>query len=198
MSEAPDQPEVKKKLKLISPLGCLVLVILALIIGSFVSWFANRMMSSTRDSGPRRTQAAMHDIKVAIGHFRTEYNAFPTPSKSEDKDVELRSEAVLIAALLGQDKSLNPREICFVDFPLARDGKFGLLDGRLVDRWGEMYYILMDSDLDNRIAHPEHGADPVWLKKHSPPPHLNNSLAIYSSGPDRDPKTWEDNITSWR
>lgn len=103
---------------------------------------------------------------------------------------------------------LNPREIKYAEFPTARNRKRGLWqDGEewvLIDFWGEPYYIILDTNDDLEIANPEFGArasDPKQADfdlKHPQPKMLPLTTAIYSSGPDRDPKTWNDNICSWR
>lgn len=152
-----------------------------------------------------QTKRMMKVISVAIGHFRTEYNAFPVLSKAEDNDASLRSDGPLLTALMGNDKSLNPRGIKFVDLPFAKPERASLIQEadqwRLVDRWGEMFYVSLDTNYDNQLANPAQRVPSKWfpwVKVPPPPAVLNASCAIYSSGPDRDPTTWEDNITSWR
>lgn len=151
-----------------------------------------------------QTKGMMKVTSVAIGHFRTEFNAFPISSKSDDKDVSLRSGGPLLTALIGNNKSLNPREIKFLDLPFAKPERSGLIEEadqwRLVDRWGEMFYISLDTNYDNRLANPAQQVSSKWfpwVKVPPPPAVLNASCAIYSSGPDRDQTTWADNITSW-
>jgi hypothetical protein len=57
---------------------------------------------------------------------------------------------------------------------------------------------------NNVITNPEFGADqsnPDYAKNYQnypPSATLPATVIIYSSGPDRDPKTWHDNICSWR
>lgn len=155
-----------------------------------------KMIMRSKNGRENRVKSTMKDLTIATGHFRTEYNRFPLPAPiDETKDTFLRSEGTMFAALLGQDDKLNPRKIKFVDLPLAKDQKNGLSQETgewvLVDRWGEMYYLGMDTNGDNRIDNPE----PEGLKA---PAFLNTSMMVYSSGPDRDPKTWEDNVCSWR
>lgn len=156
----------------------------------------SRMMMRRNSEQRTVVKSAMKHLAVAMGHFRIEYNRFPLPAPmDETKDLFLRSKGTMFAALLGQDDELNPRKIKFVDLPLAKDQKNGLLDENkewvLVDRWGEMYYLGLDTDGDNRIQNPEPEGPKV-------PPFLRTTLIVYSSGPDRDPKTWEDNVCSWR
>ena len=115
----------------------------------------------------------------------------------------------MLPALAGEEVGgLNPRKIKFIDFLVAKARKHGLWqDGDeyvLSDLWGEPYYIVLDTNGDNVITNPEFGADqsdPKYAEKcrNSPaPPTLPSRVLIYSSGKDRDPKTWSDNICSWR
>ncbi|MES2737201.1 MAG: hypothetical protein V4672_12830 [Verrucomicrobiota bacterium] len=171
----------------------------ALMAGIAVSLMyrgCSRMMSRTESGRWDGVKSTMKDLTIATGNFRTEYNRFPLPAPiDETKDMFLRSKGAIFAALLGQDDKQNPRKIKFVDLPLAKDQKNGLSQETgewvLVDRWGEMYYLGMDTNEDNRIDNPEsEGAKSQ--------PFLSASIIVYSSGPDRDPKTWEDNVCSWR
>ena len=59
------------------------------------------------------------------------------------------------------------------------------------DRWGEPYYIVLDTNKDGVIGNPE-------VKDELLSEILPHRVLIYSSGPDRDPKTWKDNVCSWR
>ncbi|MES2506303.1 MAG: hypothetical protein V4599_06340 [Verrucomicrobiota bacterium] len=143
-----------------------------------------------------RSKSTMEDLTVAMGYYRTEYNQFPLPAPIDKiKDASMRSRGGIFGALLAQDDKLNPRKIKFVDLPLAKERKRGLYEDQgewvLVDSWGEMYYLALDTNEDNRIQNPE----PEGPKS---PPFLSASMIVYSSGPDRDPKTWEDNVCSWR
>jgi len=150
------------------------------------------------------------DIRVAITSYEVDYEHFPIPdSESNALDATIRSRGPILTALMGNEATpLNPRGIKFIDLPLAKNRKFGLWqDGRewvLSDLWGEPYYIILDTNGDLAIANPEFGAeisDPrhaEFYQKHPQPETLPLRVAIYSSGPDRDPKTWKDNVWSWR
>ncbi|MBB5039789.1 hypothetical protein [Prosthecobacter dejongeii] len=195
-------PQWEGKTSMLPSRNCLGWLMLVLVISSplFVIFLYRDAEQSIL-----QTKGMMKVTSVAIGHFRTEYNTFPISSKSEDKDVSLRSGGPLLAALMGNDKSLNPRGIQFVDLPFAKPERSGLIQEadqwRLVDRWGEMFYISLDTNYDNRLVNPAQQVPSKWfpwVKVPLPPAILNASSAIYSSGPDRDPTTWADNITSWR
>ena len=149
----------------------------------------------------------MKDLQVSMGHFKTEYLRPPVPPSETQF---LRTDGVLLQALLGQDKESNPRGIKFIDLPIARDGQSGLtgmkgneqtipVNTTLIDLWGEKFYLLIEADGDNRIPNPERRPEAIYKRQASAPEFLNSSTAIiFSSGPDRDPKTWDDNICSWR
>ncbi len=149
-------------------------------------------------------------LHIAIQSYILEYNGFPVPgSDSLNTDVSSRSRGPMLSALNGvKTSALNPRAIMFIEFPMGRDRKYGIWqDGTewvLSDSWGEPYYFVLDTKKDDKIANPEFGADqsdPAYAKRcqNNPPlPELKSQVIIYSSGPDRDPKTWHDNICSWR
>ncbi len=186
--------------------GCLLALAAVGVVMVLTFYFLSGWMNTLLVHSPDlRVKTVMKDVQVAVGHFKTEYQVFPVPSISADTDSQLRSEGTFITALLAQETgepSLNRRNIKFLDQPLAKHGQRGLVkegdELRLVDFWGEMFYIHLDTNGDNRILNPEASADAEWLQEHPQPPHINTSVVIYSSGPDRDPNTWEDNITSWR
>lgn len=194
-------PEEEVKIARLPSRNCLGWLTLVLVMSSpLVVIFLYR----DAEQSILQTKGMMKVTSVAIAHFRTEYNAFPISSKSDDKDVSLRSGGPLLTALLGNNKSLNPRGIKFLDLPFAKPERSGLIQEadqlRLVDRWGEMFYISLDTNYDNRLANPAQQVPSKWfpwVKLPLPPAILNSSCAIYSSGPDRDPTTWADNITSW-
>ncbi|MFZ2278641.1 MAG: hypothetical protein WAW39_12615 [Prosthecobacter sp.] len=104
--------------------------------------------------------------------------------------------------------SMNPKDIVYLSLPQAQDRKNGLWhDGSewvLSDLWGEPYYVVLDTNGDGSLAKPEFGADQSDAEYERrcrmlpPPATLPLKVLIYSSGPDRDPKTWKDNVCSWQ
>ncbi|HAL71025.1 MAG TPA: hypothetical protein DCP71_04550 [Verrucomicrobiales bacterium] len=140
-------------------------------------------------------------MKESVELFRREYDRFPVLGDSNAQDSELRSDGAFVAALLGRSETLNPKKQPFYKPSLAKNSMNGLqdlsggasddpADLSVLDAFGERYYVLLDLDGDGRLLDPQsRGTDnPIYLK---------TSTAIYSSGPDRDPTTWRDNITSW-
>ena len=150
------------------------------------------------------------ELKAALLSYETDFHSFPIHENgTSTEDVETRSRGTLLQVLLGENISmLNPRGIRYAEFPAAKEPKRGLWqDGTewvLSDHWGEPFYIILDTNKDDQVPNPEFGtsnSDPKraeFNQKYPPPQKLPMTVAIYSSGPDRDPKTWHDNICSWR
>lgn len=79
----------------------------------------------------------------------------------------------------------------------------------LNDFWGEPYYVIFDTNKDKKIINPEHESAKIRPdrarqdNREPPPPVLELSVPpidpwfIYSSGPDRDAQTWDDNVIAW-
>jgi hypothetical protein len=146
----------------------------------------------------------MKMLRVYLGHFRTEYNHWPDePSLAQSEATPVKVRGNLLQALLGTTRD-NPHGIKFADFRNASPGISGLADEgettALHDAWGTCYYLMADINSDGNIPNPEHFPDAVIEPKlqRSTPPFLPASSLLFSAGPDRDPRTWADNITSWR
>ncbi len=151
---------------------------------------------------PRRD---MNDLKVAFSHYRVEYDSWPeieALKNSESKPVPIRGK--LLQALLGEVSELNPKGISFVRFRQAAQGVSGLaFEGDTIalhDAWGNCYWLMVDSNHDNRIPNPELFSDAITDPriKLRAPKLISASVCLFSSGPDKDPKTWLDNACSWR
>lgn len=190
------QPPARK-----SHLNRKYLIVVLLFIFVFILMLLTPRSGPVRISLNLRVKATMKDMQVALGYFKTEYQHMPVSSLETQF---LRTEGTLLMALLGQEKGANPRHIKFIDLPPALAGKYGLTGMQsdastaLVDPWGEMYYLLLDVDGDNRIPNPEQRANAAFKSNTREPEFLNASVILFSSGPDRDPNTWDDNICSWR
>ncbi|MBN8422469.1 MAG: hypothetical protein J0L73_26375 [Verrucomicrobia bacterium] len=145
----------------------------------------------------RLDRLAVKDLKYSILTYQEEYKHFPVvESGTLGSDLLIRSRGMMLQALCGQKAGgLNPKEIKFIDLPVAKNRIRGVwLNGEesvLHDTWGEPFYIILDTNGDGKTANPEFGAE-------HPPETLPLKVLIYSSGPDRDPKTWKDNVCSWR
>jgi hypothetical protein len=204
-AESAQPPLSKPKRK---SLGCFIgLAVLAAFL--FLSYcLVGWVMSNTIVN---RVWVDMKMIPKALEAYKAEYGHWPSiPAARADEDAHCRSIGVLIECLLGEEDIQNPRKIRFIDFPLAKnDSSFGLVLGyaatatnpepvKLLDLWGEPYFIILDTNNDGEIANPEAGRQTGWFNKLVAPATLQLPAIIYSSGPDRDPKTWHDNLCSWR
>ncbi|GEP44931.1 hypothetical protein [Brevifollis gellanilyticus] len=145
--------------------------------------------------------ADLKDIQVSIGHYRTEYNRFPAePTLGNADKAPIKLRGPVLEHLLGS----NPRHIKFVDVQPTKPNRSGLVMEEGVpawhDRWGTCYFLMADLDLDNRIPNPAFMAGAVTPRRtlSTSPKLIPASTLVFSAGPDRDPNTWADNITSWR
>jgi hypothetical protein len=145
----------------------------------------------------------LRDLQVVLRHFKTEYSKLPI---DPDESKIIRSDGILLRSLIDTTATTNPKGLLFlVDWPTARPGIPGLKsetsslsNATLVDPWGERYYLLLESTGDNRIPNPERLPGATGKATQHAPESIPAFSAIFSSGPDKDPKTWDDNVCSWR
>ncbi|MCX6851606.1 MAG: hypothetical protein NTY98_22115 [Verrucomicrobia bacterium] len=180
--------------------GCACLgkgLLAAGVLALAVLWLNQGLFMTDQGGIHLLVRSAVKDLKNALDQYKADYNHFPLPASSAPNlDLSLRSRGPILPALLGEETGgLNPKKVKFLDLPMARNRKSGLWqDGAewvLSDRWGEPYYIVLDTNKDGQIANPEVGSEHL-------PAMLPVEIIIYSSGPDCDPKTWQDNVCSWR
>ena len=192
-------------------LGKCMLTAGAVVLG--LLWLMNMHQSSfppASDILRLRVKGVIAYLRAALLSYETDFHSFPIQDNGKStEDTETRSREILLQVLLGKNISmLNPREVRYAEFPTAQEHKRGLWqDGTewvLSDHWGEPFYIILDTNMDDQVPNPEFGvsnSDPKqteFNQKYPPPKMLPMTMAIFSSGPDRDPKTWNDNICSWR
>lgn len=158
----------------------------------------------------RMNRLMAKDLQLAIANYKVDHNHFPiTGMTKSTTDLVFRTRGALLQALLAENVAgLNPEEIRYIDLPMAQSGKRGLWHNSdelvLSDSYGEPFYLVLDTTADGKIANPEFGADlsdadyAEYCQKHPPPAELEADVHVYSSGKDRDPKTWHDNIRTWR
>lgn len=195
----------------------LVVIVIIAILASLAVPVTNKVMEMANTT---RTKAIMKDMVVAIGHFRTEYNRLPVDlsgsSGGEDIDPIPTDDTTDIVSVLmamsdsgsggGGGPNLNPRGIKFIDLPLAKNQtSFGIVDPsggagggnvRLFDIWGMPYYIMLDTNLDNRITNPDASNIDQRISARAPQ-YLPASTAVQCTGPDKVLNT-KDDIVSWR
>jgi hypothetical protein len=131
----------------------------------------------------------------SISSYFAEYNKYPLPADYGSGVGALRTDEQLIGALLATDPLMNPKRIRFL--PDLKDATATGINGlkvsddaaTIVDPWGEEYHVIFDADYNGEIPNPN-PSDPAKI--------LYQKVLIFSSGPDKDPSTWEDNVTSWQ
>lgn len=151
-----------------------------------------------RDWKRTTTRQMMSTLEIGLEMFHLTYDRYPIEGSA---DASANADGVLILPMITPGDTAGFRSfIALPDLPVAENGRPGLTSfqgshsigtTKLVDSWGEPYHLILDLDEDGKVPNPESDATPSSLT-------LPKSIAIYSSGPDRDPKTWNDNICSWR
>lgn len=192
----------------------LVVITIIGILASLVLSQGPKLMENARNL---QVQNAIAGIKTGISNYQLEYNRFPIDPElsSGDEDapaIQTDESNTIVDTLLGDAAStedsepnvLNPKGIQFCEFKIARNGMDGLANAqppyRLVDLWGSPYYILMDTNLDRKIANPDlMNSDPRISQNQVSPPPTNHptDVLVYSPGKDKTAQTGDD-IVSWR
>ncbi len=154
--------------------------------------------------GPEmRVRSELQNLVIAMKGYQIEYDRLPVEffPASESKPQEVKGQILLLLMQEGQHPS-NPRNIGFLEGYPARDGKRGTHMPEVgfpvfADPWGHPYFIIMDLNGDGKIPNPAKGKR-VFRSSEIEPETLELEVAAFSSGPDGNPDTWEDNIASWR
>jgi prepilin-type N-terminal cleavage/methylation domain-containing protein len=128
-------------------------------------------------------QATATSIANAVEQFYTEYSALPDPgSNTADKDISTDS-GDLLDILVGGTKAgsitQNPRKIRFLSVKDAKNGIDGALYtgsaiSKILDPWGQPFYIRLDYDYDERLTFTPQGSTQVNLN--------GRRVAVYSLG----------------
>jgi prepilin-type N-terminal cleavage/methylation domain-containing protein len=192
----------------------LVVIVIIAILAALAVPVTNKVMEN---ANTLRLKATMKDIQVAVGHYRTEYNRFPVDmtgaTGGDDIDPILTNGSNDFINILmamtdpAASPNLNSRNLKFVDLPFARNGQsFGVIDPsggagtgaplQLVDIWGQPYYVLLDTNYDNRLLNPDSSNVDQRISGRAPQ-YLNSTSAMYSLGPDKTVNT-KDDVVSWR
>jgi prepilin-type N-terminal cleavage/methylation domain-containing protein len=180
----------------------LVVITIIGILASMAFPVVNGVMARARKV---KALAVIKDLQVAVKAYQTEYNRFPSTSTAADETVKTDT-GDLIATLMAADSELaagglNPRGISFIELPVAKNGRGGVIgsgpdDYTLVDEWGQPYVVIMDSNGDNRIENPDVGNADSTISSGAPA-QLPLGVAVFSYGPDAKELT-KDDVTSWR
>lgn len=144
-----------------------------------------------------KTRAVIKDLQVAIKAYQTEYNRYPSSSTD---GTEL-TDGQIVNILLGTAiDDFNTREITFIDLPMAKNSRGGLVGNtgeyQLLDDYGNPYVIMMDTDYNNRLTNPDAGNTDSTISSGASA-ELPMGVAVYSYGKDGQPQT-KDDIVSWR
>lgn len=198
-----------------------VITIIAILAGLVMSQ-APKLMDDARRL---QVQTVLKDLRIAIATYQMEYNRYPVnPAQlsggSSGQDIpELLTNQTsgMIDALMslsaaggsggtgsGGSTNLNPKDIKFIDLPIAKNGRFGLVGTQapyqLVDLWGQPYRVLLDTNGDKQVINPDIGNSDPKISQNPispPPPKLPVEVAVYSTGKDITKQT-KDDVVSWR
>jgi|UniRef100_UPI003783BA8A prepilin-type N-terminal cleavage/methylation domain-containing protein len=192
------------------------LLVVIVIIGILASLVMSQATKMIADARKLQVQTVIKDLRIAIGGYLVEYNRYPVDSSllsgSDGEDapeMQTDEKTGIVDALMSTSSSdsksnLNPKDIKFIDLPLAKNGMFGLVNAqppyKLTDLWGQTYRVLLDTNGDKQVKNPDlQNSDPkISQNPTSPPPQkLPTEVAIYSTGLDKVASTADD-VVSWR
>lgn len=174
----------------------LVVMTIIGILAAMVFPVANGVLKKARKSQAQHT--AMQ-LKQSITTYFTEYSRYPVKtSGGAAKDEQIRSDSTLMDVLLGSEKEaksggLNPRKISFFSGRKAKGKKAGVLltadgGGELFDPWGEHYYVILDTNRNDRVEDPSEGGTET----------IPQSVIVWSSGIDTNNEDGEgDDVVTW-
>jgi prepilin-type N-terminal cleavage/methylation domain-containing protein len=146
--------------------------------------------------------AAATAIESAVNNFYTEYGSMPSDESTDTEFVTDEAAGInLLKALLGIDKTLNPRGLKFLSAKEGKSNKNGLIYNSsstdvtgMFDPWGGPFNVMMDLDYDEKLV----GVQPKGAGNLSA--NLNGRrVAVWSDGADGisasgkaadDVKTW--------
>ncbi len=149
-----------------------------------------------------RNYATIKDLSYALKNYENEYGHFPLEEPiRNDMDTFLdTSDSRFVTSLLGIVSPDNIRGITFVDFPLAKDRRGGLLKEngsyQLVDPYGYPYHVIIDTNRDYQVWNPDSKNSGSEIRSGAAK-WLPERIAIFSGGADGVDFTSDDS-TSWR
>ncbi|HXJ55521.1 MAG TPA: type II secretion system protein [Verrucomicrobiae bacterium] len=173
----------------------------------------------------------MKQIEGAIKQYESVYERFPTGSQTEKdaagadltfgmEGTKPNAEVIVILQDIARTGDVNeshrrnPRQIRMLDAKVARDNRSQGVgpDYEYRDPWGNPYIITLDLNDDGKCQDPIYSDDHVsnglagMTKAANGKWELNNSVMIWSYGPDRDKDPVgpanagknKDNVLSWQ
>jgi prepilin-type N-terminal cleavage/methylation domain-containing protein len=176
-----------------------------LVVISIIALLSSLVMAGARSAIVAANNAACKsvavDINRSIRDFQSDYNRLPIAPGSSESVIELTAGSPLLSTLLGVgNNKLNPQRTIYMEPRPGRHGLDGLIGDEgsyaLMDHWGSAYQVLLDANLDGRIANPDRQSNDPATAKDSPSNLLMPS-AVYSLGADKKVFT-RDDIRSWR
>ncbi|MGA1128636.1 MAG: type II secretion system protein, partial [Chthoniobacterales bacterium] len=95
----------------------------------------------------------VQQIAAAVRAFELEYGR--QPSTQTGNDQFLAENSPVIRALMGEDESLNPRKIRFLEAKTTTSRKGGLDPDSMTyyDPWGTPYFIKLNTDYNNTVEY---------------------------------------------
>ena len=127
----------------------LVVIAVILILVTITAPNVRRMFESARRAQAR---SEVQSIYTAISSYTTEYGRLPVGlddhDQTDDQTYEGQESRNIIRVLTGDDTTLNPREIMFLQ-PQSHDTNDP--DGEYLDPWGNQYTIKLDNDGNGEV-----------------------------------------------
>ncbi len=166
-----------------------------------------RGMTVCGDHSVPQVRALMKEFRMGALNFRVEYDRWPRVLDGEVSESPMELSSAALATLLNfpspEAESDNPKKIIFWDLRQYRNRVGGVLveagvPSRFLDPWGSPFWVSIDANEDGRVPNPEAGAPGNMRFDKDASSELPVPVIIFSAGPDKDPGTWKDNITSWR
>jgi prepilin-type N-terminal cleavage/methylation domain-containing protein len=167
-------PDSKRRAAAFTLIELLVVISIIAVLAGLAFPAATGALNSARKAEARND---VQQIVAAVKAFQSEYGRMPTSdinnNSSDLPDHYYSSNRNIMRALLGQDTTLNPKGISFLEVKPAGKNRSGLNSGgEFVDPWGQSYIIKLDTNYNGRT---EYYGDRFF------------SVIVFSSGPDKSP-----------
>jgi prepilin-type N-terminal cleavage/methylation domain-containing protein len=133
----------------------LVVISIIAILAALAFPAVNGAIESARKAEARND---VQQIAAAIKAFKAEYGKFPTDDiNTSDNDVSdnyYSSNSDIISALLGEDDTINPKNLTFLEARAAGRGRSGINDSlEFLDPWGNSYIIKIDTNYNGKTEY---------------------------------------------